>query len=1010
MSNINYIASAGTGKTYSLITEVLTKIKNENVSLKNMLILTFTEKAASELKEKLSKRIKEQLKSEEVPKKEKIKLHKELIYIDSGYIGTFHSIFFRFLKKYPQISKIDSSFSVLSSQLDYFLDVIFEKWIENDFKENEKEWEKLVEIFGEEFKKLKGIFIALYKDRLKLKKNLIDFKLQEENIEKLAIDLQNSLNSIFEEYKGIFDKLGINSNIFKLNPFLIQKLLTQKRYTDLSEGKNIFLKRTSNRMSEKEKDFYNEKIKLILKNENFLHLEKKITSKLTELKLEELDYNANLLLKKIFDFIDFTGKIKEDERILDFNDILEKTLNMIEENENVKNEIKNSFKYIFVDEFQDTDKIQTQIIEKISNENIYTFGDPKQCIYTWRDADLDVYFEFLEKNQFKDVVLNINYRSGKNLVKLFNKFLSEGIILEYFDKKFKEEVKANKKDNGKIKLIQLNTGVSDRNSKVVEEARYTVFLINHLLEEGFEYQDILILFRTNNHLKKFKEVLTFHNIPVSVPEGDNIFESPEIRVLVNILKFIEFPKRKLEFFKILKSPLIYFEDKQLYEKRENLSLESLKLKNLDVIKKLIDNKYNLTVENIIDEIYLKTDLLETFSLTDGNGEILENLKKFKILAKQKTLEGMSLRDFILFVETAEVQEAQIFSENSVQLLTMHKSKGLESKAVILPLTALEPYQLKLKNIHTYKGEIILNFSKAKTKNLEKSEEKIKKEIKQEWERLFYVAITRAKNELIFIDNGGKTPHSFNNYVNKLIEISNLIEVEEVNSENITVKPIDKKENVKSEDIKKELKNLKGKEEKRNEIYERAIKDKRFWSVSEIIKEEYKTEGAEFDFSKEIKENISIYIGTVVHNVMEKLDFKNLSIEKIKNLIDEEKGIIPENIREKVLKDSYDILKNLENSALHLELKKADILFRELPFVLYENDKYIEGRIDVIYKKDNKITVMDYKTNRYKTEKDKKEIFEKYKKQKEYYLKAVKKIFPDEKVEFKLGLLWKMEII
>ena len=1011
MANINYIASAGTGKTYSLVSEVIDKIRKEDVSLRQILILTFTEKAAAELKEKISERIKEALKDPNVSKKEKIKLHRQLLFIDSGYIGTFHSIFFRFLKKYPHVSGIDKSFSVLSSQLDYILGLFFEKWIEKDFEENPKDWEKIITFFTDNEKKLKKIFLQLYKERLKLKKPDINFNNQEKSIKELANQLKGLIDEFFNKYSYLFPQaekfweINLNAVLHKLNSEDLQNLPSIK-----PEKAKIFKK--PKKLTEEEKIFYKKNIKPLSKDKEFLNFQENIINTLYKLKIRLLDYNANLLLNKIWQFISFVENIKKEEKIIDFDDILEKTLEMIKSKPSIKEQIKNSFKYIFIDEFQDTDNIQTQIIKEISNNNIYVFGDPKQCIYTWRNADLNVYFDFLNENTFSNEVIDTNYRSEPELVEFFNKMLSDGIILNYLDCKFRQNLKANKDGQGKIKLIDLKLDKLKNNEIVEIEAKATTGLIKKLKQQGYDYKDIMILFRKNNHLYAFEEILKSYNIPTSVPEGENIFETPEVKTLINILKLIEFPKRKIGLLKVLKSPLVLLEDEKLYENKDSLSVNELNIDNFNTINEIIKDKYNLAVEEIIDKIYQDTDLLESFSLLDKNGQILENLKKFKLIAKQKTRENFSLRDFILFTETAVISEAQAFSENAVQLLTMHKSKGLQNKVVIIPLISIEPDQLKTNSINIYKNEVLLNFPYAKSEKMVEYEEQLKENISQEWERLFYVAITRAERKLIFIKSKKSGSRSFGKFIDEFLKKNkSFIEIEklEPNFDNLDA-ILETRDNLDLDNIEEKLEEILKKEKKQREIYEKSLTSPRFTSVSQIMKEEKEREEIKFNFSKNTGENISIYTGIVVHNVLEEVDFTNISLKQLNTLIKKQEKIIPELIKNVVMENSRKILRKFINSPLHKELKESNIIFRELPFTLYENEKYIEGRIDIIYEKDGKIIVMDYKTNRYETEEEKQKVIKAYEKQKEYYLKAVKKVFPEKNIEFKLGLLWKGEVV
>lgn len=1016
MGNVNYIASAGTGKTYSLVEEVVNKIY-EGIDLKNMLILTFTEKAAAELKKRIAKKIEEILKSEKDIQKIKI-IYNQLIQLNSGYIGTFHSVFLRLLKKYPDISGIDGSYSVLSDEEKSFVEVAYEKWIEKDYKEDEKTWEEIVDIFKDKQYLLKNSIIELYNNRLKLNfyKSSSDLYLQKKLIEELSKKLENTLDIFIKIYPVISD-LPLDSNLLNAHP------KKEKRYTDFPDFKYIIKRRlTSANITEEEREYYKDNLNNLINSDEFKEDEKEIAELVSHLKKQALDYNANLILKKVFDFIDFIQLLKAENKFIDFNDIIQKTFQLIK-NEDIKKEIKSHFKYIFIDEFQDTDEIQAKIIKEIADDNIYIFGDPKQCIYTWRDADLNAYLDFIKDNNFEDKTLSTSYRSCQNVVEFVNNLLEKEIILNHLDKKFKNPIKTNIKEKGKIEIIKFKGfKKSSRKMKREEidfiteiEAHYIAKLIKNLVKDGYKYSDFMILFRNNSYIHKFKEIFLKYKIPMATPEGKNIFQTKEGKTVLNILKLIEFLKRKLELLKVLKSPLYLIDDKELYQLKDILDIDKLEDKNIQVIKHLIEIKNDLTVEEIIDRIYSDTDILESFSLIDENGQAIENLKKIKNLARAKSFESYSLRDFILFAETSEVPEAESLEENSVKLLTMHKAKGLESRVVILPVLSLELSENRLNNIHKDKGQLLLNLSKAKSIQLDEDlKNQLKEEIEYENERLLYVALTRAKERLIITFNEEKASgKAFSSYIEEAIKKSQEEQFEfyevPINEIDKEIEFVERKDNI---DISSILEGLKQLENKRRELYEQFINKKRFTSVSQIMEEDYKEE-INYEFSKKEEENIGLYTGILVHEILEKLEFgdsKIFTMEKVEKLAEEFKNMVPENIREKVIENSIKIVENLQKSQFIDEIKDAKILFKELPFTLYENDIFIEGRIDLIYEKDGKVVVMDYKTNKYENEEEKENIIKAYEKQKDYYLKAVRKIFPDRDVIFKLALLYKGEVV
>ncbi len=961
--SVNYIASAGTGKTYTLVSEVLDKIKNHNTSINDMLILTFTEKAASELKERIASRIREEISKSGDPV-DKQKLHREILHIDNAYIGTFHSVFFRLLKMYPLQSKIDTSYQIISEQLDEYLNLWFEKWIEEDF-DDKSIWQSIMQSVSIDYKNLKNAFIILYKNRSKLQRNSFDLSLhkQEEKIKGLFYDLENLVNQRKQDNK--INKVKLKS---------LERFIKTKNLSDL----NI-------------KDKYDTELDNIL----------------IKLRDEIRDYNANLLLFKFFDFLEFTKKQKQKDKVLDFDDIVEKFLELIKNNEYVKEALKNKFKYIFVDEFQDTDKNQTEILNFLNKCNIYVFGDPKQCIYTWREADLDVYFDFIKNFQSK--LLTDNYRSCPKLVEFFNILFSEGNILDHIDQKYRYKVKSAKELEDKseaccIKFITLKN--PQNKSEVKEEARYTVEIIKKLIEEGYEFRDIMILFRKNDALLTFYDILSSYNIPVISHAAQNLFESPEVIALLNILKYIEYPDSKLAKLKVLKSPLFYKRDEEI------INSFDLDGDNKNVLESLIRNKHSLTVDQIIEELLNKTDFLETLALDENGKQKIENIKKVNLLAKQKAIEGLSLREFLYFAENYEENVPIVEDENAVKLMTIHKSKGLESKVVIIPLISLEPREVRLNNIHIYNGQPLINLfsSRAVSKEIKSKEKDLKEKIINENKRLFYVATTRAKEKLIFIQWKEKeNAASFKTYIDPLKDkIKSLIQEEEIDLSKIKVEPYQIQEE--PENLQQLLKEIEDKERKRDNLYKEAIEKSRFTSVSQIMKEDFEEKDIQQKFLEAKEENIGIYIGVLVHEVLEKVELKEYSFEKAKEVLNILKNTIPELYRNKVIEQAEELLKKFENSDIYKEIKKSEILYKELPFTIYEDDRFIEGRIDLVYEKDNEIVVMDYKTNKYETEEEKKKILETYGKQKEYYLKAVEKIFPERKIVFKLGLLWKGELL
>ncbi|WP_029521328.1 UvrD-helicase domain-containing protein [Persephonella sp. IF05-L8] len=997
MPNINYIASAGTGKTYKLVELVIDKVLNEDIPLKDMLILTFSEKAATEIKERIAKRIKELLSENSLNKGEKVRLHRQLIFLDNSYIGTFHSVFLRFLKRFPEKSKIDNSFSILpEGQIDQWLELLFDKWIEADFENDKDRWEEILGLFEGKINLVKKFLKALYSNRLKLSFSEINLENQKQEIQKIKkqiFEVKDEFikNPIYEILKNAEKEYP---QAFKLKPSEILNAIENDAILSLRLEEFFIKKSIPNSVPADLK----KELKQITKSPEFLHLQNKLIGLIKEYQQEFADYRANLILSKFYQFLDFVKKEKTEKKIIDFDDILQKTLELLEDNQATEH-LKDQFKYIFVDEFQDTDRIQTEILKRISDHNIYVFGDPKQCIYTWRNADLDIYFDFLEKNNFQDKILDTNYRSTPQLVEFFNRLFSDTEILAHINEEFRKPVKPSKNnsiEDPAVRLISIKD--TPEKQEITAEAFATAQVINQLVLNGrYDYRDISILFDRNDDINEFLNIFNQLGIPAVSLTNIRYSQLPEIRLLIDCLRFIENPEDSLLATCILKSPVVLSSDEEIY--KNGLKSEH---RFFRLLKGLSDQKYKLSVEQIIDRIFQEFPFLEVFSVMEDGLQKVKNLKMVKTLAKKKTFDSISLQEFIRFLEDYEATPVNS-KDNAVQLMTMHKSKGLQNEVIIIPLI-WKNFNLKLfGNIHIYEDKPLIYLSKAKSKllNDENIEKFLKDRILQEKIRLFYVATTRAKEQLIFIsanNKGGK--NSILSLINEFLPDKTGIHHEEFRYEDITpesqaqqTEPID-------------LLQLKEVEQKEKKIRNISFDKERFTSVTKLMEEEKE----EISFGKKSEENLGIYIGILTHEVLEDLDFENFSTEQLEKLVQQKKNIVPQHLQEKVIQYVEEIMERFLNSEIYKELKTSQILFRELPFILKDNSSFVEGRIDIVYRKNKKIYVMDFKTNRYESPQEKDNIIRQYQKQKEYYLKAIKKLFPEEDIYFSLGLLWKGEIV
>lgn len=417
-------------------------------------------------------------------------------------------------------------------------------------------------------------------------------------------------------------------------------------------------------------------------------------------------------------------KFKEENRYIEFDDFLNLANEALDEDENTYNYYSNYFKYILSDEFQDISKSQSLLLKKLNTKNTMIVGDPLQAIYSFRGGNSKYILDFeKDYSNAKIAHLNKNYRCSEDIIKTANVFANT--IPDSKHKNYKESIANNKAFKKPEFAIYKDEW---------EEADKIADKINVLVKE-YKYKDIAILARTNAQLTKIQS--TFHEklIPFSIVNGSLFTDLPEIKLLISYLKLALYENDNESFRYLYNKPNRWLDRKFLQEvennsKRRNVSFYSSmmsidrrnwRFKNgIDEIYEVINYLQNKRFSSIGDMIsYLRIRLNIDEFVTKGKQaddgsyvEQIENMNAFENIAKKYT----DLEKFIMYLDDI-TKDLQVDNENKVQLLTIHKSKGLEYPVVFI--------------IGCSDG--LLPHNKSKDLNDEK--------------KLFYVGITRAEKEL-----------------------------------------------------------------------------------------------------------------------------------------------------------------------------------------------------------------------------------------------------------------------
>ena len=444
-------------------------------------------------------------------------------------------------------------------------------------------------------------------------------------------------------------------------------------------------------------------------------------------------YASDYRLSKVAEAYElYQNKLKKNNAV-DFDDIINHTIKIFQENPDVLAHYQDKFKYVLVDEYQDTNKAQDLLIMLLSqvHQNIFVVGDDQQSIYKFRGADIQNILNF-ERN-FKNtrvIKLEQNYRSTKNILSIANQ------VIRHNEGNVEKNLWTKNEEGEKPKLF----GADDEYA----EANYVLSEIAHLKrEEFYHYSDFAVLYRTNAQSRAFEDVFMREGIPYKVVGGQKFYERKEIKDIIAYLRVINNSNDDVSFKRIINEP------KRGIGKASLDALENVAFRNnmsmFDVAKnadKYISTRANAAFQNFANMILkLRENDLGIADLVD---EILKETGYMKALEEEKTEEAEArienLGQFITIAVEFESQQA----ENTL-------SAFLENLALVTDLDNVDETQdaVLLMTLHTAKGlEFPVVFLVGMEEGLFPSARSMNEpgEVEEE-RRLCYVGITRAKEHL-----------------------------------------------------------------------------------------------------------------------------------------------------------------------------------------------------------------------------------------------------------------------
>lgn len=539
----------------------------------------------------------------------------------------------------------------------------------------------------------------------------------------LAITFTNkAAKEMKERILNMVGMIGYKIQISTFHSFGLSIL--KKHYEKLGLSKNFTIL---------DSDDTNVVIKNILKDRNYDENYRAIKSVISNNKNALVDsdefekFVSNDYDEMILDIYKrYEERLKRNNSV-DFDDLLMLPIVLFRKYPSILKEYQEQYKYILIDEYQDTNEAQYLLAKMISakHKNICVVGDDSQSIYSWRGSNYKNILNF-EKDypNCKTVYLEQNYRSTKTIIEASNELIKNNVHRK--DK----NLWTNNEQGVKIEYHTAN------NEK--DEAYYVIKEINKLIDEGVKLSDIAILYRTNAQSQNFEKELVLSNIPYKVIGSVYFYNRKEIKDLMAYLKLIYNKDDDVSLMRIINVPRRKIGKITIDKLREkatslNISLydaidsgKELEFKNL--IEELRNQKDEMTLTNFISLVLDKTGLikeLESENTIEAETRI-ENLNEFKTIAIQfeENYGIISLEDFLNEISlVADITEYK--NNDGITLMTIHSAKGLEFDNVFI--VGLE------ESIFPHMNSF---------DNSEQLEEE---------RRLCYVAITRAKKRLWLVN-------------------------------------------------------------------------------------------------------------------------------------------------------------------------------------------------------------------------------------------------------------------
>ncbi len=786
--NIIVSAGAGSGKTAVLSERVLYYIREKGYAIEDFLILTFTRLAAGEMK----KRIRDKLSRENLPDAHRV---------DLADITTFDSFSSNLVWKYHSILGLDPDFTIvdqnvigvlkrkcLREELDRYYeeeDAALIEWIDRYcFKDDEAVLSLLTQIvdlgdleidkadfyanFTEKYFSSPVIDAVFHQIEAMIKQKI---RVMIDGIERVPDILLSNGESLWNQSAKLLDRIDeaesydemlscIEAFSWPRLPPKSRDLLDEAEWNDFQR-----IKKEMKDLKDSLKDFAcrEEETRRILENRKYAEILLRICQKVDAVQTE----------------------YKFAHQAFEFGDISRFALKLVRENPSIRDELKNHYRMIMIDEYQDTSEIQEVFISFIQNRNVYCVGDIKQSIYAFRNARCDIfkdkYDRYKGENGGRAIDLKMNFRSRREVLNdintIFRDLMSDAFgganyrkdhLIDYGNKMY---LKEDAGQNHASEVYTYRSGGTEKEIRIIAEdivakinGSYSVMEASTGNLRPCRFQDFAIILDRGTSFDEYIRIFNEYQIPLYVERDEDIKDNAIVRLLANLLILLDAIAEQKAFdatvqrayASVARSFIYHYDDETIYRLfKEKRFVQDRIYRDFAAV---LEENPDLSGYRLVLSLFSEMEIYEKLTRI---GDIEKNqayLDSFLNTFSQMENLGFSVSDFIDYLDHVNEYNlkftlpSQGSSSDSVRLLNIHKSKGLEFNIVYFP--ALN------RRFPDPESRIQLGVSKAfglyfndedhpslirKAHNFTRRMDEISERI-----RLFYVALTRAREKMIFV--------------------------------------------------------------------------------------------------------------------------------------------------------------------------------------------------------------------------------------------------------------------